>query len=173
MTVVAEKTGFWKSGYEVSVDGRQVATFDSHTWRGGGTFTLHDGQKFEVKARTMGGRYELTRVLASDGAVSGPLAVADRVGRKDWTITDARGRAMRFRRTSMWSSEQELLGPDGTPVGEIRRLSAWRGGAVAELPGLDAPLQVFVVAVVICMWDSQAAAAAGGAAAAGAVAASS
>jgi hypothetical protein len=35
----------------------------------------------------------------------------------------------------------------------------WRGDAVADLPGLPPPVQVFVLAVVLSMWDAQAAAA--------------
>ena len=160
MTVRAEKTGFWRSRYEISVDDRPVATFDGTTWKGGGTFTVRDQQTYRVVARKFGSRYELCRMLDADGTLSEPLAVAERVGRKEWSITEADGTDYRFRRRSFWGSEQDLLGPDGTSAGEVRRLSAWRGGALAELPRMHEALQVFVVAVVICMWDSQTAAAA-------------
>ncbi len=42
----------------------------------------------------------------------------------------------------------------------MRRTSAWRGDVAADLPGLPLPVQVFVLGVVITMWDAQAAAAA-------------
>ena len=88
------------------------------------------------------------------------VATADRVGRKRWTV-EASGRTYRFQRVSWWRSE-ELLVADGRPVGSVRRVSRWRGDAVADLPDLSLPLQVFVVVVVLTMWDAQAAAAAGG-----------
>lgn len=157
MTVRAEKTGFWRSHYAVTLDGRPAATFDSSTWRGGGTFETRDGRSYRVVARRFGIHYELCRVLGSDDVLSEPLAVAERVGRRNWSISESDGTTYRFRRRSFWGSEQDLLGPDGMPVGEVRRLSVWRGGARAELPGMAEELQVFVVAVVICMWDAQAA----------------
>lgn len=159
MTVRARKTGFWRSSYEISADDRSVTTFDTATWRGGGTFHL-GGRDYRVTAR--GGRFELhddTRGTTGDD--TGPLAVAERVGRRDWTVT-AGATTYRFRRVSAWRGDQALLGPDGRTVGEVRRASMWTGGAVAELPGLDPGLQVFVVAVVLRMWDAQAAAAAAG-----------
>jgi hypothetical protein len=42
-------------------------------------------------------------------------------------------------------------------VGSVRRKSMWRIGAVTDLPGLTTPVEVFVLAVVLTMWDSAAA----------------
>jgi hypothetical protein len=154
MNVRAEKTGSWRSCYEISADGRPLTCFDGSTWRSGGRFTLDD-RAYTVSARRFGSSYVLADEAAGPGAA--PLAVAHRVGNREWTVAAA-GREYRFRRTSFWRGDQELLGPDG-PVGGIRCLSPWRGGAVAELPGLATPLQVFVVAVVLCMWEAQTAAA--------------
>jgi hypothetical protein len=60
------------------------------------------------------------------------VAVANRVGRKRWTV-EATGRTYQFRRASMWRP-QEVLITNGRPVGSVRRVSLWRSDAVAELP---------------------------------------
>jgi hypothetical protein len=86
-----------------------------------------------------------------------PVASAERVGRKRWTV-EAAGQTYHFQRASMWSDEQELLA-GGVRVGSVRKTSFWRGDATAELPGLPLPVQVFVVGVVITMWNAKAAAA--------------
>jgi len=49
-----------------------------------------------------------------------------------------------------------------TRVGSVRKTSFWRGDVAVELPGLATALRIFVLGVVIRMWDSQAAAAAAG-----------
>jgi len=46
-------------------------------------------------------------------------------------------------------------------VGSVRRTSFWRGDVAADLPGLPLPVQIFVVGVVITMWEQQAAASGG------------
>lgn len=94
-----------------------------------------------MRGRKLGRTYELADV--ADGEDAAPLAVATPVGRKDWTITAGR-HEYRFRRGSFWRGDQLLL--------------VWKAGAIADLPGLPPPLQVFVVAVVLRMWDAQAAA---------------
>jgi len=45
-------------------------------------------------------------------------------------------------------------------VGSVTRNSIWRGNTVADLPGLPRPVEVFVLAVVLTMWDVAAASAA-------------
>lgn len=82
------------------------------------------------------------------------VASADRVGRKNWTV-EADGRTYEFHRASLWRSEEELHF-EGRRVGSVKRKSIWRGDAVADLPGLSLPVGVFVVAVVLTMWDSAA-----------------
>ncbi len=56
-----------------------------------------------------------------------------------------------FRRTSLWGNEQELLSA-GQRVGYVKKTSVWRSGAVAELPGMPVPAQVFAFAVGLTMW---------------------
>ena len=45
-------------------------------------------------------------------------------------------------------------------MGSIERNSIWHGNAAADLPGLPRPVEVFVLAVVLTMWDVAAASAA-------------
>src|SRR3954471_15113532 len=149
--LTAEKPSLWRSRYDVGVDGRHITRWEPSWWRSGGTFEL-DGQRYEVRGNAARSRFEL---IASTGR---PLASAQRVGRKRWTV-QAGDRTYQFRRASIWRGDQELLLGDQA-VGSIRRVSMWRSSAVAELPGMPEPIQVFVLGVVLAMWDAQAAAAA-------------
>jgi len=74
-------------------------------------------------------------------------------------VFEAEGRTHQFRRTSAWRDDQELL-VDGQRVGSIRRPSVWRTNAIADLPTLPLATQIFVLCVVLTMWDNNAAAAA-------------
>jgi hypothetical protein len=147
----ARRVSVWRNRYEIAVDGEPVAQWNGRTWRTGGSIVLA-GRRYDLKSNVWGVRFEMTD---ETGMVA---ATADRVGRRQWTA-QAEGRTYQFHRTSWWRSEQALVA-DGRTVGSIRRLSPWRGGAVADLPGLPLPVRVFVVVVVLAMWDAQSAAAA-------------
>jgi hypothetical protein len=147
--LVARKAGVWRSRYEVIVDGRTVAVWDSTLWKSGGDFQL-DGRPYRVRGNAWGTRFGMAD---ADGV---PVASADRVGRKRWTV-DAAGRTYTFQRASMWSNEQELH-VGGARVGSVKRTSSWRGDIAADLPGLPLSVQIFVLGVVITMWEAQAAA---------------
>lgn len=149
--LTAHKTSAFKREYEIEADGRAVATFRPSWWQTGGTFAV-DGHEYTIRQNFWGAKYGMAM---SDGTV---VARADRVGRKRWTI-EAEGRTLHFRRASAWTGEQAMVDGD-REIGTIRKLSWWKRGAVADLPDLDPALQVFVVAVVVTMWDNQAAAAA-------------
>ena len=82
------------------------------------------------------------------------------VGRKRWTV-EAVGQTYHFQRKSFWGNEEQLLLGD-TQVGSVRKTSFWRGDVAVELPGLTTALQLFVLGVVISMWNARAAAAAAG-----------
>jgi hypothetical protein len=146
----ATKVGFWRSRYEISVDGRTVATWDNALWKNGGSIELA-GRQYQVRGKAWGNRYSM---VDADGTV---VASADRVGRKRWTV-EAAGQTYHFQRASLWSHEQELHAA-GRRVGSVKRASVWRGDVVAELPGLPLPVQIFVIGVVISIWNQQAAAA--------------
>jgi len=148
----ARKVSLWRSRYEIVADGRPLAMWDGRVWRSGGSFDLLGG-RYDVKSNVWGTRFEMTDEAGMT------VAAAGRVGRKRWTV-EASGRTYRFQRASRWRSE-ELLVADGRPMGSVRRVSTWRGNAVADLPDLPLPLQVFVIVVVLTMWNAQAAAATG------------
>ena len=139
----------WSGGYELTVDGRPLTTFDRALWRNGGWFTL-DGRRYELRSNIWGSTYEL---LADDGT---PVASAQRVGRKDWTLQEGNA-THQFHRRSVWRPEEELH-VGGQRVGAIRRTSVWSGGAQADLPGLSPAVAVFALAVVLTYWDNAAAA---------------
>src|SRR5437773_2813916 len=157
--LTAEKPSPWGRPYDISVGGRHIARWEPSWWKSGGVFDL-DGQRYQVHGNALGSRFELI------GPTGQPLAAAQRVGSKLWTV-QAGTDTYRFRRASIWRGDQELLLGDQA-VGSIRRGSMWRRSAVAELPGMPQPVQVFVLCVVLAMWD--AAAVAANSAAAGGVA---
>lgn len=150
----ARKTSAWSGQYDLFADGTRIAAWDPSFWRNGGTLDL-TGRRFQIKASGFGRRYEML------DEVGQPVAIADRVGRRDWTVW-ADGVNYTFRRASFWGSDQHLMA-GATPVGSISKVSMWRGDAVADLPGLPLPVQVFVVTVVLALWRQQAGAAAAGA----------
>ena len=143
----ARRVSLWRNRYEIVADGQPLATWDGRVWRNGGTFELA-GRRYDVKPNVGGTRFEMTDEAGSI------VATANRVGRKRWTV-EASGRTYRFQRASWWRFEQ-LLVADGRPVGSVRGVSSWRRDAVADLADLSLPLQVFVVVVVLTMWDAQA-----------------
>jgi hypothetical protein len=144
----AKGIGFWRSRYELTADGQPLATWRSRLWRTGGPLDLA-GRRYEVGGNLWGTRYTMTD---ESGVL---VASADRVGRKRWTVM-AGGRSYQFQRASMWRSEERLITNEQT-AGTVRRTSVWRGDAVADLPDLPLPVQVFVLVVVLTMWDAQAA----------------
>ena len=148
----ARKISVWRSRYSVTDRGREITVWDSSVWKSGGEFEL-DGRRFRVRSNAWGHKYTM---VDDAGAV---VASADRVGRKRWTV-EAAGRTYHFRRKSFWGNEEELVLGD-TRVGSVRKTSFWRGDVAVELPGLATALQLFVLGVVISMWDAQAAAAGG------------
>ena len=149
---MARKASAWRSRYQIVVDDRPAARWDSGMWKSGGTIEL-DGRLYRVRGNVWGSRFSMVDDFDT------PVATANRVGRKQWTV-EAGGRTYHFQRASIWNNTQELHA-DGGKVGYVKRTSFWRGDVAAELPGLPLPVQVFVVGVVIVMWDAQAAAAAG------------
>ncbi|GGK39141.1 hypothetical protein GCM10010124_34960 [Pilimelia terevasa] len=151
--LTARKASFWRSRYEVLADGRVAAVWDGAFWRSGGRFSL-DGRDYEVRGNVWGTRFTLTDATDGSGA-DVALATAERVGRRRWTV-EAGGRTYRFRRASMWRDVQELYDDSGA-VGTVRRVSMWRGDVAADLPGLPPAVRMFVLGVVITMWEAQAA----------------
>lgn len=148
--IEARKASIWKSRYDLVVDGLLLATWDASMWKMGGEVEL-DGRHYHVRANTWGTTYGMAD---HDGTL---IASADRVGRKSWRV-EADGRTYEFRRPSVWRQEEELAA-GGQRLDSVKRTSAWRGDAVADLPGLPLYVQVFVLAVVLATWDAASAAA--------------
>jgi hypothetical protein len=145
------KTGFWATAYTITADGRELAVWDTSFWRSGGDFVL-DGRAYRVRASGWGTTFTMTD--DQDRTV----ATASRVGRKRWTV-EAGGHTYHFRRVSVWSNSQELH-DDAGRRGVVERSGFWQTTITADLPTLPPPVQVFVIGVVITMWNQQAAAAA-------------
>ena len=141
----------WRNSYDITLDGRPLARWDGSSWKVGGTFEL-DGRRFNVGSNM----WATTYGMADDAGTT--IATADRVGRKNWTV-QAAGVTNTFRRPSIWRHEEELLS-EGRRMGSVKRNSLWRSDTVADLPGLPLPVQVFVLAVVLTVWDQATAAAA-------------
>lgn len=148
----AKRISIWRRGYDISADGRPLTRWERSLWRNGGSFALGT-QRYEVQGNVWGTRYELS------GDRGAPLATAERVGRKNWSVTTSTGAVYQFTRPSVWRPDQVLLGAGG-PAGWIRRTSAWSGAASADLPGLPHAVQVFAFVVVLTMWENRSAAAA-------------
>jgi hypothetical protein len=146
--IEARKPSVWKNRYDIIADGRRLATWDGSSWRAGGTVEL-DGRRYEVRANMWGSKYAM---VDED---STRIASADHVGRKNWTV-EADGRTYEFRSASWWRQEEELHS-EGRRVGSVKRKSIWRGDAVADLLGLPLSVEVFVLAVALTKWDSEAA----------------
>ncbi|WP_157408196.1 hypothetical protein [Actinoplanes sp. N902-109] len=147
--ITAKRSGFWGTRYEVSVADRVVATWDNARWKSGGDFEL-DGRHYRVRSNGWGTKFTMTDEA---GTV---LASADRIGRKQWHVM-ADGQTYVFERASFWSSDQELRVGDRR-AGSIRQAGRWRTDIAVDLPGVPLPTQIFVMGVVIAMWQVQAAA---------------
>ena len=145
----ARKASMWNNRYNITVDGVSVVTWEGSLWKSGGQFDV-GGRHYRVSGNGWGTRFQM---VDEAGIV---VATASRVGRKHWTV-EADGRTHEFRRASMWRQEEELV-VEGQRVGSVRRLSSWRADSVADLPTLPLPTQIFVLCVVLTMWDNAAAA---------------
>ncbi|HEY2193913.1 MAG TPA: hypothetical protein VGH76_16675 [Actinomycetospora sp.] len=148
----AHRVSSFRPRWEVREDGAPLLVLDKKGWRSGVEYTL-DGTAYEVRSTWTGSRYTLAQGDAE-------LAHTERIGRKHWSVTTPDGE-YHFRRRSIWKSDQEWV-PDpeaSTALGGIRRTGTWRGDAEARLPGMPTPLAVFVLAVVLLMWEQAAAAA--------------
>lgn len=151
--LLAKRTSIWRARYEVSQDGHRVAHWDGSLWRSGGDLEVA-GMVFHVRGNAWGSRFSM---LDKAGGV---VAAADRVGRKRWTVT-AGGTTYQFQRASAWGQAQDLYA-DGRRVGTVRKVSFWGSDVAVDLPGVPLPVQIFVLGVIVTMWQAQAAAASGG-----------
>jgi hypothetical protein len=152
----AHRASSFRSRWEVREDGEPLLVLEKKGWRSGVEYTL-DGTAYEVRSTWTGSQYTLT-------SGDSELAQAHRIGRKHWSVSTPDGE-LHFRRRSIWKADQEWVASPDAPssLGGIRRTGTWRGDAEARLPDMPAPLAVFVLAVVLLMWEQAAAAATGAA----------
>lgn len=143
----ATKSGPFARRYDITVDGRSVASWSQTLWRSGGDIVLA-GDTYRVDAARFSNRFTMTDQF---GRV---VATAERVGRRQWTMV-ADGRTHQFRRASIWSYRQDLMLGDNS-VGFIRRTGIWNARIEADLPTLSHPAQVFLVGVMVTTWDREA-----------------
>jgi hypothetical protein len=131
------------SRWAVTRDGVPLTEIRGSVWGRRGQVTLA-GRDYTIRTSWTGTRYEL-RPAGGAGSSSEdvPIARAERVGRKEWTIS-ADDTVHRFRRASWWRGDQDLV-VGGHVLGSIRRAGGWRGGAVADLPGLPEVVGVFAL----------------------------
>lgn len=149
----ATRSGLFSRRYDITVDGRHVASWNQTFWRSGGDIDLA-GRPFRIDATSFTNRFTMTD---ASGRV---VATAEKPGRKHWTV-EADGAPHRFRRTSFWGSRQDLLAAGGEQVvGSIRKAGFLGSRVEADLPTLSLPAQIFAVGVMVTTWDRQAAAAA-------------
>jgi hypothetical protein len=141
----ASRAGLLSTRYDITRDDTAICTWKPSAFIGGGSFEL-EGHRYEVaRGGWTGRRY---RLRDETGRV---VALADGVGRLTWTV-ETGGEVHTFERPSPWRRDQVLV-RDGTPVGAVRRTSAWFGEAEAELPGLPLAVQVFVLVSLLAVWD--------------------
>lgn len=147
----ARRVSLWRNRYEIVADGQPLAMWDGRVWRNGGTFDLA-GRRYDVKSKRVGhairddrrGRHD-----RRDGRSGRSQAVDGGGERPNIPFPASVMVAIRGVTRCRW------------PAGGLRSgASRWRRDAVADLPDLPLPLQVFVVVVVLTMWDAQATAAA-------------
>jgi hypothetical protein len=140
----ASRAGVLSTRYEITRDDAPLCTWTPSAFLGGGSFVL-DRRRYDVaRGGWTGRRY---RLLDDSGAL---VALADGVGRSYWTV-EAGGVTHRFERPSLFRRDQVLV-RDGEQVGAVRRTGAWSGEAEADLPGLEPPVQVFVVVSLLAVW---------------------
>jgi hypothetical protein len=143
----ASRVGVLSTRYEITCDGATLCTWKPSAFFGGGSFLL-EGCSYDV-AR---GGWSWRRYRLLDEA-RGLVAMADAVGRAAWTL-ETGGVTYNFERHSLIRNEHALIRDDAA-VGSVRRISAWRGEAEADLPGLPLPVQVFVLVSLLAVWDEE------------------
>lgn len=151
--LIAKRTSVWRPRYTVTQDGRQVAAWEGALWRSGGDLAVA-GQSFQVRGNAWGTRFSMLDKMG------GTVAAAERVGRRHWTVT-AGPVTYQFQRASMFGQTQDLY-VGGAKVGSVRRMSFWGNDVAVDLPTVPLPVQVFVLGVIVSMWEAQSAAAASG-----------
>jgi hypothetical protein len=159
--LVAMRLDGWPRQYAILADARPLTILAPQiAWRGGATFTLpYDHPKLRAAYILIPTDSGFELLLHRRPVLV--LATAKRTGwgrRKRWRVT-VDGETYDLRRA--WFRSGRHLFAGSRKVGSVRRFNS-RGGrqwprrrrdALAELPGLDLPLQVFVMTLALTSWD--------------------
>jgi hypothetical protein len=154
--LVARKTSFWRYEFAISADDVEIASWTSGGWERRVPFQV-DGAWYAVVTHKMGRDCEL------HDEPGNTVATLAGVGKKVWTLENG-PRTIRIERASVWGNAFAAFEGDRS-IGGVRRTGTWRADAVAELPGLDRPVQLFVLMVFLQLMaraDASTAAAASG-----------
>jgi hypothetical protein len=155
-----EPLGAFKHGFDLIGPDGPVGGFRGSVWRESGDI-LVGPQQYRFR-REGGRRFRL-------GGPQGEVAVATRRGRFSgpWLL-DVGGKEYELARAGRFFGRRYVLRRNGETRGSVEA-GRWGGrrGSTAELPAtMPAPVQAFVVAIVITMWRRDDTSAGGGAAAA-------
>jgi hypothetical protein len=145
----ARRKGVRRVQYAIT-DGRRDLTTWTPLFKGdGGSFRI-GGVDYAVD--THGSASQALLVAEAEDGPGDVVAVAHGLGRTPWTV-HAGGWSYTFVRSiERWS--EQLMVAGGRQVGVVRKVHANRKRwAEAELPDMDPPVAVFVVAVVLTMWS--------------------
>ncbi|MCO1659649.1 hypothetical protein [Pseudonocardia humida] len=149
----ARRQGAFRYSYLITEDGGVPVTTLTQGFRDHAEFELA-GVAYRMR---MSGIVRRQALLEDpDGR---PVAGADRLGRRSWTVT-APGSSHEFERVGLFGTEYAHV-VEGRRVGSIRRTGFWRTGAQADLPALPRPLAVFTFAVALVTWQQNDAASSG------------
>jgi hypothetical protein len=140
----ASRKGVLRVKYSITEERKNLTTWTPLFKGDGGSFVL-DGVEYLIDAHGTA-----TQALLTD-ADGGVLAAAHGLGRTPWVV-QAGGWSYTFVRSlGRWS--EQLMVAGGQQVGVVRKVTQKRKRwAEAELPDMDQPVAIFVVAVVLTMW---------------------
>ncbi|WP_158894168.1 hypothetical protein [Amycolatopsis anabasis] len=139
-TLRARRTGF-PARYEIVSGDVPVTTVSARTAQHGGELDV-GGQAYQLDGSAFGSNCHL---LSADGR---EVASAERTGLRSWNIVAA-GRQFRLTRAAFGNRNIELAEGDNR-IGRVRKVTR---GAEADLPGLDRPIDAFVLIVALAMWQ--------------------
>ena len=127
--------------YEIVSGDVPVTTVSARTAQHGGELDV-GGEAYQLDGSAFGRNYSLR---AADGRT---VASAERDGLRSWRVV-AGEREYRLARAGFGSRNLELVEGDNG-IGRIHRVAR---GAEAELPGLEPPVEVFVLVIALAMWQ--------------------
>ncbi|HEY3685282.1 MAG TPA: hypothetical protein VGL93_19790 [Streptosporangiaceae bacterium] len=139
-TLRVHRTGV-PARYEIVSGDAPVTTVSARTAQHGGELDV-DGQAYRLDGSAFGRNCGLR---APDGRT---VASAERDGLRSWRVV-AGEREYRLARAGFGSRTLELAEGDDR-IGQIRRVAR---GAESDLPGLERPVEVFVLVVALAMWQ--------------------